>query len=83
MIDTLGTFTDVIGVVGDMDPPFDMQVMNAAVGAMEQMPMNEMTIKLMLDTNSISKLLEAMRQNPNDIELLLKVVRVECPLTIN
>jgi hypothetical protein len=83
MIDTLGTFTDVIGVVGDMDPPFDMQVMNAAVGAMEQMPMNEMTVKLMLDTNSISKLLEAMRQNPNDIELLLKVVRLLGRMSIN
>jgi hypothetical protein len=83
MIDALGTFSDVIDVVGNMDPPFDMEVMNAAIGAMEQMPMNEMTIKMMLDTNSISKLIEAMRQNPDDVDLLLKVVRVLGKMAIN
>lgn len=83
MIDSLGTFTDVISVVGNMNPPFDMEVMNAAVGAMEQMPINEMTVKMMIDTDSISKLLEAMRQNPNDTELLLKVVRVLGKMSIN
>ena len=57
--------------------------MNAAVGAMEQMPMNEMTVKMLLETGSITKLLEAMRHAPNDTELLLKVVRVLGRMSIN
>ena len=57
--------------------------MNAAVGAMEQMPINEMTVKMLLETGSITKLLEAMRHAPNDTELLLKVVRVLGRMSIN
>jgi hypothetical protein len=66
-----------------MNPPFDMDVMQAAVGAMDQMPMNDMTIQMLLQTNSIAKLLEAMRQSPNDTALLLKVVRVLGKMSIN
>ena len=83
MVEGLGTFDDVIGIVAGMDPPFDMKIMNAAVGAMSQMPMNDMIVKMLLETNSIAKLLEAMRQAPNDTELLLKVVRVLGKMSVN
>jgi len=83
MVEDLGTFKDVIELVGNMEPPFDMDVMQAAVGAMDQMPMNDMVVRMLLETNSIAKLLEAMRQSPNDTNLLLKVVRVLGKMSIN
>ena len=76
MIDELGTFKDVVGIVGDLDgPPFDEVLLGSAVLALEQVPVNANTANDLLESNCVEKLLGAMRQYPDNVELLLKCIR--------
>ncbi len=84
MNEDLGTFDEVVGIVGELKgPPFDIAVLDSAVSALDQVPINANTAKLIVESGCIDKLLDAMRQYPDNIELLLKCIRILGKMAIN
>ena len=84
MNEDLGTFDEVVGIVGELKgPPFDIAVLDSAVSALDQVPINANTAKLIVESGCIDKLLDAMKQYPDNIELLLKCIRILGKMAIN
>ena len=58
-------------------------MLGSAVLALEQVPINANTANDLLESNCVEKLLGAMRQYPDNVELLLKCIRILGKMAIN
>ena len=85
MEDELGTFNEVIGIVGEVmqEETIDEGVLDSAVSALDQVPMNYATVNLIAESDIVARLCHAMRQHPDNIELLLKSIRILGKMCIN